>query len=151
MLLDLSIRVFLITEDPAVTLLTTEEMTGTEGVGAMTTTTLGAADMEEAMIEIDAIDAAGQGAEVTAVVEAGVPVLNIGAAVVEAVPEIDLDVIVIQGVVPRIVIRIGMRMRLTEWVRCRECTHHLLPRHRLVVRTCQCRWDNKCKDFSRDK
>lgn len=131
-MLDQSIRVFLITEEPAV-LLITEGTIGTKGVVAMTMTTEEAAGMGEVMIEIDAIDAADQGAEATAVAVAEVPVLNIG-AVVEAVPEIDLDVIVTPGAVLRIVIRIDML--LTEWVRHQECSN-LLRRHRLVVQICQ--------------
>lgn len=147
-MLDQSIRVSLITEEAAV-ILTTEEMIGIVEVGAMMMMIEGAAGMGEVMIEIGAIDAAGRGAEVSAVVVAEVRALNIGDAVVEAVPEIDLDVIVIPGVVLRIVTRTGIQALLTEWV-LQECSRHLLRRH-LVVQTCQCRWDNKCQDFSRDK
>eukprot|EP00577_Skeletonema_sp_RCC1716_P005867 CAMPEP_0113410622 /NCGR_PEP_ID=MMETSP0013_2-20120614/21797_1 /TAXON_ID=2843 ORGANISM="Skeletonema costatum, Strain 1716" /NCGR_SAMPLE_ID=MMETSP0013_2 /ASSEMBLY_ACC=CAM_ASM_000158 /LENGTH=642 /DNA_ID=CAMNT_0000296855 /DNA_START=196 /DNA_END=2124 /DNA_ORIENTATION=- /assembly_acc=CAM_ASM_000158 len=100
--------VSLITEEAAV-ILTTEEMIGIVEVGAMMTMIEGAAGMGEVMIEIGAIDAAGRGAEVTAVVVAEVRALNIGDAVVEAVPEIDLDVIVIPGVVLRIVTRTGIQ------------------------------------------
>lgn len=111
--LDQSIRVFLITEEQTVPL-STEGMIGTKGVDAMTTMTEGAAGMGEVMIEIDTIGAADQGAEVTAVAVAEVPVLNIG-AVVEAVLEIDLDVIVTPGAVLHIVIRrIGIQVLLTE-------------------------------------
>lgn len=146
-MLDRSIRVFLITEELPAVILITEGMIGTEGVGATMMTIEEAAGMEEATIEIDVEDAAGPGAEVTAVA-VEVPVLSID-AVVEAVQEIDLDAIATPGVVLRIAIRVGMQVLHTEWVVRRQECFNLLLRHHLVVQIiCRCRWDS---NFSRDK
>ncbi len=120
-------------------------MIGRKEVGSMMVTIERATDMVEVMTETVATGAAGPKAEATAAAVAEVLVRNIGDVEVVAVPEIDLDVIVIQGVVLRIVIRINTLL-LLEWVEC--SSRH--PHRHLVVQTCRCRWDNKFQDFSQD-
>ena len=141
-------------EELAAVILTTEEMIGTKEVVTATVMIEAATDTVEVMIETVATSAAGRGAEATVVAVVEVRVLNIGDDVaVVAVPEIDLDVIVILGVVLHIAIRINTQVLLTEWVQrwLQECFRRLLRRHHLDVPTCQYRWVNKFQDLFQDK
>jgi hypothetical protein len=91
-----------------------EEMMWTGKVGNMIVTIERVAGTAAMMIETVGTDAVGAEVEAIAVAEAEVLVPNTDDVAVVAVPEIDLDVIAIQGVVLRIVIQISIPLDLTE-------------------------------------